>query len=468
MSITVKKYPDDYSADVTDILSAMSFGDNMYVIGTASLREQLYAGDYDASEDVTVYSMANTVRKFKSIVRTLIYMKGVYIGDIKGGVVPEWDILKDVKVQDGKIVGYDRAHILALLYKLKRMGVVSNTEYRDAMVYLRPNLTLGDYYVAKDEIKFHIVRWTPSEVLKGIVTLRDGRTFTLSDAFTSPGRVKIDVISKVVGSRYSEFSVVYRFIKDGQVLNDEGVNLRNCILESIGSYSYFGNYFKVLKRIFSLARLNKDEKLIDYLKPILNGDLGRLYVIVSDIDTLLFMLENYSRLPADSIRTEIDQFISRLSNVSLPPLVGKQPTLNRAIRRIETLSLAKMSKPLESLQETLNKLLQQYAKPIADELTGATLSGSGGVETPKEWGPRLWYYLHTIAARHNLKQLEAAFKSVIRKTPCAMCRLHTADYLTEHPPKEPTDRYVWEFHNAINKRIGKKIEPISVLSQYST
>ena len=466
MAGAVKRFPDDYSRDVTDVLSAMSFGDDMYIIGTASQREQLYAGDYDASETVIVHNMSDTVRKFKSIIRTLTRMKGVYIGDIKAGAVPEWDILKDVKVVKGKIVGYDRQQILGTLESLKKQKVVTAAEYRAALVLLRPNFTPGNYYVAKEEIRFHVVRWTPSEVLAGQTTLRDGRTFTLADAFTSPGRTKVDVISHVSGSRYSEFSAVYEFVKDGQVLNDENIEVRRSLIESIGTYSYFGNYFKVLKRIYSLARIDKDQKVIDHLKPILNGDLGRLYIIVGDIDILLFMLENYNKLPTENIKFEIDQFINRLSNISLPPLIGKQPTLNKAIRKIESLSLPKMSGPLEALKDTLNKLLQHYAKPIADELTGSILSGSGCGETPNEWGPRLLYYLHTIAARHDLKQLESAFKSVIRKMPCHACRLHTADYLMEHPLKEPTDRYVWEFHNEVNRRSGKKQEPIEVLSQY--
>ena len=468
MALTTKRYPDDYSSDVTDILSAMSFGDDMYIIGTASLRSILYAGDYDAFETVHVRSLSDTVQKFKSIIRNLTRMKSIYVGDIKSGAVPEWDILKDVKLQKDKIVGYDRSNILASLEILKKQGIVNAQEYREARVLLKPILTPGDYFVAKEEIKFHVVRWTPSEVLQGSTTLRDGRSYTLSDAFTSPAVTKVDTISLVMGSRYSEFSVVYEFVKDWQVLNVTPSDIRRSIIESMVSYIHAGNYFKAIKRIFSLARIDGDQKTIDYLKPLLNSDLGRLYIIVSDIDTLLFMLDNYNKLPAETIRFEIDQFINRLSNVSLPPLVGKQPTLNKAIRKIQTLSLSKMSGPLETLKDTLNKLLQQYSKPIADELTAGTLSGGGSGETPKEWGPRLWHYLHTVAARHNLDDLKSAFKSVIRKTPCAACRLHTADYLTEHPPKEPTDRYVWEFHNAINKRIGKKIEPISVLSQYST
>jgi hypothetical protein len=203
------------------------------------------------------------------------------------------------------------------------------------------------------------------------------------------------------------------------------------------------------------------------LEPILNSDLGRLYIIVGDIDTLLFMLEKYNKLPGDEIKFEIDQFINRLSNISLPVLIGKQPTLNKAIRRIESLSLAKMAGPLEKLKETLYDLLQHYAKPIADALSPVALSGAGG-ESPKEWGPRLWRYLHIVAARHNIAELREAFKVVIRRMPCPACRIHTSDYLMTNPITEPTDRYVWEFHNEVNRRTGKEVFPISILNAYKS
>ena len=55
MSVAVeRKYPSTYPSDAVAILDAMSFseGDDVKVIGSMSLRSQLYAGDYDADEDV--------------------------------------------------------------------------------------------------------------------------------------------------------------------------------------------------------------------------------------------------------------------------------------------------------------------------------------------------------------------------------------------------------------------------------
>jgi len=460
-------FPDDYSKDIADVLTAMSFGDGMVLVGTSSLRTQLYAGDYDGFEIVEVKSLSNTIKRFQSMIAHLKKAKNVYVGDIKAGIVPEWDVLDGVSFQEGKVVGWRADELLARLEKLKKSGVITAAEYDATKPLIKAEPKPEDYFVAKDEIKFQVVRWTVSDVMDGHTTLRDGRTYTLGEAFTSPAIAKIDVISQVGGSRFSEFSAVYEFVKDKRVLNPTDKDISRSLLEAITAYTLSGNYFKVLKRIFSLARYEKNKELVEKLEPILNSDLGRLYIIVGDIDTLLFMLEKYNKLPGDMIKFEIDQFINRLSNISLPVLIGKQPTLNKAIRRIESLSLAKMAGPLEKLKDTLYDLLQHYAKPIADALSPVALSGAGG-ESPKEWGPRLWRYLHIVAARHNIAELREAFKIVIRRMPCPACRIHTSDYLMTNPITEPTDRYVWEFHNEVNRRTGKEVFPISILNAYKS
>jgi hypothetical protein len=465
MALLTKNFPDDYSNDVKDILKIMSFSDNVIIVGSASLRTQFYAGDYDGFEKVEVRSLSNTVSKFQSIISHLKKHKNVYVGDIKAGEIPQWNVLEGAEFKDGQVVGWVASEFLARLEALKKAGVITNAEYAEAKPFIKATPTPETYFIAKDEIKFHVVRWTVNDVMDGHTTLRDGRTFTLSEAFTTPSLAKVDVVSRVAGSRFTEFSMVYEFVKDGKVLNPTDINISKSLLESIIAYSLSGNYFKVLKRTFSLARYEKNKELIAKLEPILNSDLGRLYLIINDIEVLMFMLDRYKNLPGDEIRFEIDQFINRLSNITLPPLIGKQPTLNKAIRHIETLSLPKMVGPLETLKNTLYKLLQHYAKPIADAIAPVALSGAGG-ESPAQWGPRLWRFLHIVASRHNITELREAFKIVIRRMTCPACRIHTSDYLMEHPITEPTDRYVWEFHNEVNRRTGKEQFPLAGLSRY--
>jgi hypothetical protein len=97
-SITLKKaYPEGYPNDAVDLLKSMSFTDGkaVNVVGSMSLRSQVYAGDYDAYEKVSFKGtktliVKRFVNKFKSIIKSLHKFPFTYIGDIKSGSVEEW------------------------------------------------------------------------------------------------------------------------------------------------------------------------------------------------------------------------------------------------------------------------------------------------------------------------------------------------------------------------------------------
>jgi len=147
-------------------------------------------------------------------------------------------------------------------------------------------------------------------VLHGSVVLRDGRRFTLQDAFQN-GRTKIDVVA-LVGSRFTDFSCIYLFEGKEGVYNPMGPDT---IKEDLLSYALSGNFFKVAKRMFSIAaRLRRKGDLLK-LNELLNSDLGLLYSILSDINTLLFLLEEEKNVPMQKIRNELDSFRSRIANV---------------------------------------------------------------------------------------------------------------------------------------------------------
>ena len=453
-----KEFPDDFSDDAAGVLEDMTFGGKATVMGSMGLRDQLYAGDYDLFETVNVVHLSVVVKKFQSIVGTLQKRKNCYIGDIKSGIVPKWDVLRDLALKDDKVVGYDHARIVSELNDMYKHQIISASERNASLDLLKVHMKPADYYLAKDEIKFHIVRWTASDVLDGSVTLRDGNKLTLADAFKSPSITKLDVIAWVSGNRYSEFSAIYRFVKGKEVLNptpSSPADIRKSILESMGAYRESGNYFKVLKRYYSLARMNKDTRLMALLTPILNSDLGRLSLVITDINTLQDLLEMARKFPTEKARFEIDQFIARLSNVSLPSVAGRQHTLNAHIRRVQKLPPAKMEGPLEKLKLALNDVLQKYAKPFVDNLPKLTGGGGG----PDVWGPPLWAKIHATAARGHAWEFTALLEDLVHTLPCPICRPKLAAYLKEHPIVGDLEKYASDLHNDVNRRLGKEVVP---------
>lgn len=374
----IKSFPENYSSDAVRVLDAMSFtkGKGVGLLGSMSIRSQQYAGDYDAFEVVNMDEDSDKIAlhmlavRWKEIIRDLMSMPNTYIGDIKSGSIEEWRVIpKEATVKNKKVVGMDVVASKSKLAQLRKENIITEKEEKDALQLLSGKMTPLKLLEAKAELKFHIVRWTPSEILRGEKELRGGRMYTIEEGFSSPTITKLDVISLVQNNRYTDFSMVYNFMNKGRLLNPDLIDVVHSLKENIILYKHQGKYFKVLKRYYALAKFLKKGKVIEALTPILNSDLGRLYHITSDIGTLITLLEEHK--PDDErVRFEIDQFIARLSNVyQLKDYLRKEHKILGLIQSIlKDKKKETMIKKLEQMNEELSSILNKHSKNIVDSL----------------------------------------------------------------------------------------------------
>jgi hypothetical protein len=372
-----KSYPENYPSDAMAILDAMSFsgGKNVKVLGSMSLRSQQYAGDYDAFEVVKrngkeAKVLDELASEFQTIIKNLRGMPNVFIGDIKSGSVEEWRVIpRDAGLVNGKIEGYNSVSSKKKVDELFRAKVITEGEKRSADELLKDKSSPEDFLLARKKLKFHIVRWSVPEVLNGSKVLRDGRRFTLQEAFSSPTISKLDTIGLVQNNKYTDFSIIYEFHDDGKILNPSFEDIGKSLSEDIIAYKAENNPFKVLKREFALAKFRGDEQTIKSLTPVLNSDLGRLYSLLSDVGTLIQLLEDKQKVPLDRVRYEIDQFKARMANIySLPDFLKTEHTLLGHIA-----SALKTTSRVQLLGH-----LQQIEKLIQSSLTHNTESLRGG------------------------------------------------------------------------------------------
>jgi predicted transcriptional regulator len=179
----------------------------------------------------------------------------------------------------------------------------------------------------------------------------------------------MDVIAYLQGDRFVELSVLYSFYNGSKLLNRTPTDVERSIKESIIGYIAEGKYFKVLKRFASLARLHKKWDVVKELIPIFNGDLGRMALVANDIDTLLFMFENYKSLPETAIRFEVDQFINRLSNVYDTPEFRKvSANIFRDLHRAVKMPIKSMPTLLGKIGEALADIVNSKAKPLVEKM----------------------------------------------------------------------------------------------------
>ena len=373
--LQTKEYPRDYPSDAVKILDTMSMDDGLFLVGSMSLRSQQYAGDYDGYEIVEKKGKVSTVlselrQKFQSNIKALRSMPNVFIGDIKAGVIDEWRVIpQSARIHNDKIEGYNSTSLRKKVDTLLSQKIITEQEAKEAHSLIKDKPTQCDFLLAKQSIKFQVIRWTVSEVLSNQKRLRDGRMITLEEAFHTNGITKLDVMALVQQNRFTDFSVIYEFRCNGKVLNPEPIQIKSSLEESLIAYLCEGNYFKALKRLFALAKYHNHLPMVSHLTPILNSDLGRLYLIVGDIDTLLQMMELHKKVPYSIIRYEIDQFIARLSNIySIEGYLRKDDKIIGEIRNISRLPDHQIKPRLERLREELNTILQKASKPYVEHL----------------------------------------------------------------------------------------------------
>lgn len=363
-----KNYPLQYSDEVLGILRDMCFGDDVQLVGSSSQSTTLYAGDYDAQEKVHRKGTKEDVlvelkHDFQNIILRL-KSQDVLIGDIKAGEVSEWRILPEsAGVKNGEVVGYNHASAREQIDKLLELKVITQKEADQAYKLTPADITPEGIIEAIGEFKYHILRWTPAEVLNNKKEIHD-KVFTLEYAFSSPAITKLDVIAFLQGNRFVELSIHYAFYNGAVLLNRTPRDIERGLLEDVIAFRAEGKYFKVLKRIASLARLHKRRKFVEMITPFFNGDIGRMNLVSNDINILLYMFENYKRLPESAIRFEIDQFINRLSNV----YKKLDENIFRDLHRAVKMPLKSMPILLGKIAEKLDSIIQTESKPIVDGL----------------------------------------------------------------------------------------------------
>lgn len=345
-----KAFFNGFSQDIQAVMKAVSF-DNMHglnLFGSMGLRSQQYASDYDLFQYVHTAESSNetALRKlateFKFIIHSLTKMKDIYIGDIKAGSIEDWKVLSDKTYIDGnRVMNYNFFDASEKLESLKRQNIITADEYSTSKKLIVSNPTPQDYILMVKEIKFNVLRWKPKDISNGYLTLRNYKVVTLEEAFSQPAITKVDVVAYLRSNQYADVSIIYQFMNNKHVLNNEAVNApiqkqEYGIKTDILYYMNTGFYFKVCKRIFTLMRMKGVCSDCMKVNSILNdSQLGILYTVYGDIGTILYILEDTPELPIQRIENEVDQFKNKLSNIyKIPQYLNHEPEIFKIIDRI--------------------------------------------------------------------------------------------------------------------------------------
>ena len=386
----VKKIPENYSSEIIDVFDAltMKHGDKPYLIGSANYKIQ-FPSDYDLTQEVPVNKFI--LKDMQEIVRRLLKMKNVFIGDIKCGSIPELKIIdKDLTLQNYKT---KRPIMIEKLNTLFADKTITKEELDESIALLKPNLKLLDIYIIKHEIEFDTIRWKPEDILKGCVNYR-GHKVPFNKYLLDENVTKIDVIVWLNGVRYNEISNLYIFMKDGVPLNVKRNTPKEFIkilIDQMPFLLYEGKYMKICKRINSIERLKGSEgdmELMKNLFTLFNSNLGRLAQVLSDLITLEFMIENIKVMPKEKFEYEIDQMKFRLGNMTNKKYLENQDKVIKLLAIVEKDvldfdAIDKLKKEIFTLleSETLKFMKEYGLYPIPKKYLPIDFGGEGIMDT---------------------------------------------------------------------------------------
>jgi hypothetical protein len=368
MRIILKKYPADYSNEVLTVIKAMSFtsGKGVKLVGSYTLRNQVYAGDVDALELVPIKSVNECVKRFQDVVKNVVNIPFTYISDIKCGSVEEWRVVPtNAKIVEGKVEGYDSGAILGKVKHLHDTKIISDEQFMVAKRMLKNHVNAVEFLALQKELRYNIIRWSLKDMIAGYKILQDGRKYTLAEGVQSPTISKLDVVSWVSGNHFTDFEMIYEFKLRGHIINKGLRDLDIAIRESVLLMRREGNYFKMAKRMYALARYYDYKHDLKPLNDLFIGDLGRLYGIYGDANSLKYLIENVDDLPKDKIEYEVDQFVGRLSNVVIPTYLRREATIMSIVNRLKNPQIythdnQTMLKLLDSLRFQIFSILSNY------------------------------------------------------------------------------------------------------------
>jgi hypothetical protein len=226
------------------------------------------------------------------------------------------------------------------------------------------------------------IHWSLDDILKGYINAnkkdKNGNSskkkITLIDALTDIGQIcKLDLIAPFMG-RYVEITVLYQIYADGvpitkslAELDEQHINL---LADTLTQFKK-GKLFKIIKRLFSYARLTKNYNLLKFLEPFINSNLSKLASFKSDLETLGLIIENDKFPLPQMTNDELDKIKFGIDNI-LDMDINKKEVYNQIDILKDFIKNKNKNKSLEKL-----KLINKYFDKVINHETNIYLGKKG-------------------------------------------------------------------------------------------
>jgi hypothetical protein len=226
-----------------------------------------------------------------------------------------------------------------------------------------PTIFITDFKCG--EIDGEPVRWNKKNI-KTESQIVNGKRITLDECLLMPSTIKMDIVALIDGD-FVEFSDNYYLSVNGvKNYSDEEVS-KNVLLKelekSAKEYFHEPNYFKYLKRVFSIKTIKgqSTKKLVDFF----NSQVGLLNKSKTDLETLILVFDNCCRKPKlEDICNNIQIIKQNISGISE---VEFKSTLYKDLDKIcsyknQTSIIKNLKKVINYIQKKVNETTLHFIK----------------------------------------------------------------------------------------------------------
>lgn len=297
--------------------------------GSIDYKAQPYPGDIDMIEEINLCcsreeACKKVERIIKLITKRILRTEGYYFSEFKAGIDERF------KINIGKrLKGYNYSRVRKELKELLQKKLLTNEEYKKLINLSKEKVTKEQHELLYEELrKYWLLRWTSKEIKSGVKILRGNKEIKLREAICMKSPVKIDVITYING-KYIEvtniFFLYYRKKNKGRkhgITQDDKIDIRESLRKEIIKYSKSAIHyspFKMIKRMWSLARIEKDDKMLKVLTPLIRSSVSLLWMIKSEISTIIKLIDlknrKLSKKIGDQILTQIENMRQSISSI---------------------------------------------------------------------------------------------------------------------------------------------------------
>jgi len=335
------KPKDSFAEPIKQAFNLISYNvENPILSGSSSLSSIQYNNDYDLYEKVYKSNDLNKALKevhqrFKNIINDIKRSDNIYFLDFKLGL--DNDLMPTT------------SNIKAFYKEKYDNGLISKQQ-------LDTILNATENELDEESRLIYTLRWSPKEIQQGYKELSGGRREYFVDALKDKSIIKIDVVYYIY-DQFIEFSNIFE-IHYGNKTYMPSINVIESLKDDMRQLLREGNYFKYLKRLFVLARINNDTKLIENLLEIFNSNLGLVYKIASQLKTMTDMIDKGYKL-IDKYHNSLQYLKQQLGYVyefNLPKDI---------FEKFDKMSKTKSAKSLYKQLEIMTDLLMNKVNKIS-------------------------------------------------------------------------------------------------------